>query len=105
MIVRFLLVLISITSVNWSFSQVESPSDPTISIPLPYTLSSNTLIGNTADITDPPGFVSSYTKGPDFFFYHKAIADGNIFVNLSFVRESGKDLLPSLSAWFTFPYR
>ena len=99
MIVRFLLVLISITSVNWSFSQVESPSDPTISIPLPYTLSSNTLIGNTADITDPPGFVSSYTKGPDFFFYHKAIADGNIFVNLSFVRESGKDLLPSLSVW------
>ena len=99
MIVRFLLVLISITSVNWSFSQVESPSDPTISIPLPYTLSSNTLIGNTADITDPPGFVSSYTKGPDFFFYHKAIADGNIIVNLSFVRESGKDLLPSLSVW------
>ena len=99
MIVRFLLVLISITSVNWSFSQVESPSDLTISIPLPYTLSSNTLIGNRADITDPPGFVSSYTKGPDFFFYHKAIADGNIFVNLSFVRDSGKDLLPSLSVW------
>ena len=99
MIVRFLLVLISITSVNWTFSQVESPSDPTISILLPYTLSSNTLIGNSADITDPPGFVSSYTKGPDFFFYHKAIADGNIFVNLSFERETGKDLLPSLSVW------
>ena len=99
MIVRILLVLISITSVYWTFSQVESPTILTNSISLPYTLSNNTLNVNTADITDPPGFVSSYTKGPDFFFYHKAIADGNIFVNLSFVRESGKDLLPSLSVW------
>ncbi len=99
MIVRILVVLISITSVYWTFSQVESPTILTNSISLPYTLSNNTLNVNTADITDPPGFVSSYTKGPDFFFYHKAIADGNIFVNLSFVRESGKDLLPSLSVW------
>ena len=62
MIVRFLLVLISITSVNWSFSQVESPSDPanSNSISLPYSLASNTLNGNTADITNPPGFVSNF---------------------------------------------
>ena len=99
MFIRILLTLISITSINWSFSQVESPSYPTNSISLPYTLSYITLMGNTADITDPPGFVSTYTKGPDFFFYHKAISNGNIFVNLSFVRESGKDLLPSLSVW------
>ena len=103
MIVRFLLVLISITSVNWSFSQVESPNDPTNSISLPYSLASNTLKGKTADLTNPPGFVSNFTIGPDFFFYHKAVSNGNIIVNLTFLRESGKELLPSISVWEGIP--
>lgn len=103
MIVRFLLVLISITSVYWSFSQVESPSDPTNSISLPYSLASNTLKGKTADLTNPPGFVSNFTIGPDLFFYHKALSNGNIILNLSFVREAGKELLPSISVWEGIP--
>lgn len=99
MLIRFLLVLLTLFTLQWSFGQVESPNDATNSITLPYLLASNTLSDKTLDIINPPGFVSNYTLGPDFFFYHKAIADGNIFVNLSFVRESGKDLLPSLSVW------
>ena len=103
MIIRFLLVLISITSVYWSFSQVESPSDPTNSISLPYSLASNTLKGKGADITNPPGFVSNFTIGPDLFFYHKALSNGNIILNLTFVREAGKELLPSISVWEGIP--
>jgi len=85
---------------QWSFSQGGTkPSSTGNPITLPLYFAGQTLTGKVNDVNNPAGFVSPYTTGPDYFFYHKALVSGNIFVDLSFVTVPGTQLMPSISVW------
>ena len=97
---KTLLTFLLIFSLNWCFSQGGTkPSATGASITLPMYYAGQTLTGKVNDVSNPPGFVSPYTTGPDYFFYHKALSTGNIIIDLSFVTVPGTQLMPSLSVW------
>ncbi len=97
---KILLVFLLIFTISWSFSQGGTkPSSTGASIALPLYFAGQTLTGKGNDISNPTGFVSPYTTGPDYFFYHKALTSGNIFIDLSFVTVPGTQLMPSISVW------
>ena len=97
---KILLSFITILALNWSFSQGGTkPSTTGASINLPLYFAGQTLTGKINDVSNPTGFVSPYTIGPDYFFYHKALSSGNIFVDLSFTTIPGTQLMPSISVW------
>ena len=87
----------------WSSSQIQEKPPITASngtnITLPKVIYGIDLSGYANDVINPPGFNSPYTIGPDVFLYHKATADGNIFVNLKYYLTPGLKLMPSLSVW------
>ena len=97
---KLLLVLLMVFILNWGFSQGGTkPSATGASITLPLYFAGQTLTGKVNDVSNPAGFVSPYTIGPDYFFYHKALTSGNIFIDLSFVTVPGTQLMPSVSVW------
>ncbi len=97
---KFFLFFIVILTGNWSFSQGGTkPNSTGVSITLPRYIAGQTLTGKVNDVNNPAGFVSIYTTGPDYFYYHKALASGNIFIDLSFVTVPGTKLMPSISVW------
>jgi gliding motility-associated-like protein len=97
---KVLLTFLIVFTLNWSFSQGGTkPGSTGASITLPLYFAGQTLTGKVNDVSNPAGFVSPYTIGPDYFFYHKALTSGNIFVDLSFVTVPGTQLMPSVSVW------
>lgn len=72
----------------------------TTSITLPYKYLSKSIVStDDNDITDPPGFVSPNTHGPDYFFFYQPTSSGSVFVNFRYKIVTGKKLFPSVSIW------
>jgi gliding motility-associated-like protein len=94
-----LLFFLIVTSLRSAAQGGTKPGSTGASISLPLYFAGQTLTGKVNDVSNPAGFVSPYTIGPDYFFYHKALTSGNIFIDLSFVTVTGTQLMPSISVW------